>query len=166
LDDDVEFRPDGSQGTYVRWQWRAPFSIAVLPILDARSALLVRSYRHAARSPILEVVKGSGDEDKAPADVAREELRQEIGYEADIIRPMGSVVTDPAFCFHPMHCFVAWGDCRSPVEPESSEVIVSVEKLHLASIPAFIASGEVSDAVTIVLLWQAYWTEPGHAQAG
>src|SRR6185437_6673310 len=81
-DDDVEFRPSGIPGRYVRWKWSAPYSVAVLALLDAHTALLVRNFRHSARQEVSEAVKGFGDVDRSPDQVAAAELREELGFRA------------------------------------------------------------------------------------
>jgi 8-oxo-dGTP pyrophosphatase MutT (NUDIX family) len=158
-DDEVEFRPLGARGRYVRWQWRSPYSVAVLPLADAQTALLVRNFRHSARREVLEAVKGFGDEARDPAEVAAAELREELGFSTVSLSFLGVTIADPSFAYHPMHCFAATGQIDSPRRPEHSEAIGGVERFALARTPKALVSGEVQDSVTLLLLWQAWQAE-------
>lgn len=157
-DDEVVFEPQGVPGTYVRWQWRAPYSVAVLPVIGRRHALLVEVYRHSARAVSAEAVMGFGDAELDPGAVAGKELAEELGLVVPgELQPTGVVHPDPAFAAHPHHCFIAWlDDVGGDVNPapEPSEVIVGVRSVDLLSArPDF--QDHVRDAVTLVLLHQA-----------
>ncbi|WP_406394072.1 NUDIX hydrolase [Streptomyces sp. NBC_00887] len=167
-DDKVVFEPRGVRGTYVRWQWRAPYSVAVLPIIGGRHALLVEVYRHSARAVSAEAVMGFGDAELDPEAVAGKELAQELGLVVPgELWPTGVVHPDPAFAAHPHHCFIAWLDDTeggvSPA-PEPSEVIVGTRSVDLLTArPDF--QDHVRDAVTLVLLHQARDYILGRAEA-
>jgi len=155
-DDEVEFFPAGVRGRYVRWKWRAPYSVAVLPLSDPQTALLVRNFRHSARREVLEAVKGFGDEGRDPAEVAAVELREELGFSADSLSFVGVTVADPSFADHQLHCFLASGRIDGPRRPEQSEAVRGVQRFPLSRTPEALAAGEVQDSVTLLLLWQAY----------
>jgi 8-oxo-dGTP pyrophosphatase MutT (NUDIX family) len=155
-DDDVEFRPLGARGRYVRWQWRAPYSVAVLPFSDPQTALLIRNFRHSARREVLEAIKGFGDKARDPAEVAVAELHEELGFSTLSLSFLGITIADPSFAYHPMHCFTATGQIDGPRRPEHSEAIGGAELFPLARTPEALASGEVQDSVTLLLLWQAW----------
>jgi ADP-ribose pyrophosphatase len=160
-DDEVEFTPLGVRGRYVRWQWRAPYSVAVLPLSDPQTALLVRNFRHSARREVLETIKGFGDGARDPAEVAVAELREELGFSTVSLSFLGVTIADPGFAFHPMHCFTATGQIDGPRSPEHSEAIGAAERFPLARTPEALTSGEVQDSVTLLLLWQAWQAERG-----
>jgi 8-oxo-dGTP pyrophosphatase MutT (NUDIX family) len=154
-DDDVEFLPGGIPGRYLRWRWRARYSVAVLALEDPGTALLVRNFRHSARRDVLEAVKGFGDDTRAPGDVARDELHQELGFHASSLTFLGISVADPGFAYHPMHCFLAAGGIDRQRRPEDSEAIGETVRFAVSRTPEALTSGEVLDAVTLLLLWQA-----------
>jgi ADP-ribose pyrophosphatase len=157
-DDDVEFEPAGTRGRYVRWQWRAPYSVSVLALTDPGTALLVRNFRHSARREVLEAVKGFGDATRSPDDVARAELHEELGFTTDQLVFLGTTFADSAFAHHPLQCFLAMGRIDGLSAPENSEAIGGFAQYSLSRTPQALKSGEVQDSVTLLLLWQAlHW---------
>ncbi|HEX8322057.1 NUDIX hydrolase [Longimicrobium sp.] len=164
-DDFVEFLPQGATGTYLRWEWEAPYSIAVLPILLTGEIILVESFRHSARGTVLEVPKGFGRTGTAPVQIAHEELAEEVGLQSTEIRSAGMIYTDPAFAYAPFHLFVAQGCSGTQARPEESEVIVRSMKYALSEVPGLLAAGTVNDAVTVLLLQQYLLGGLNHEEA-
>ena len=76
---------------------RHPGAAAVLPFLDDERVVLIRQYRHAVGETIVEVPAGKLDGGEPPELCARRELREEIGYEAGALVPLGSILTTPGF---------------------------------------------------------------------
>jgi ADP-ribose diphosphatase len=160
-DDEVKFEPAGAPGRYVRWKWHAPYSVAVLPLADPDTALLIRNFRHSARREVLEAVKGFGVQAREPREIALIELREELGFSADELTFLGVTVADPSFAHQPMHCFLATGRIDSQRTPEASEVIQGVTEFNLARTPQALQTGQILDAVTLLLLWQAHASRVG-----
>ena len=156
FDDDVRFSPSGDEGRYLRWMWRAPYSVAVLPIVDGHYACLIRNFRHSARREVLEAPKGFGAVDRAPSSVACDELLEEAGLIPGELEPLGPLTVDPAFSYYPLHLFIAH-QCRvGTPHPEASETILGTSLVNLADVPDLLRSQRVTDAATLVLLWHAY----------
>ena len=155
-DDIVRFTESDSAGTYVRWRWASPYSVAVLPLRSEGTALLVLNYRHAARSAVLEAVKGFGADKEEPAAVAARELAEELGLQARHIEFVGTVVSDPGFTNHKLHLFIATELSATEGRPESTEVIQGVREVPLHPVAEYLRTGAVQDSVTLVLLEMAY----------
>lgn len=156
-DDDVQFEPAGNRGRYVRWCWRPSYSVAAIALPKQDTSLLVWNFRHSARRVILEAVKGFGDEARSPADVARAELREELGFITDSLVYLGTTFADAAFAYQPMYCYLASGYLGCQPEQESSEAINGYEEFDLRRVPEALSSGELSDSVTLLMLWQAFY---------
>lgn len=143
FDDDVEF-PAGNRGTYVRMQWKAPYSVAVLPVLPNGDYQLIRIFAYAKFDWSLQVPKGMGEPGLEPVALARRELLEEAGMAAEDFELLSRISLDPGFIDNPVWIFRAI-NARAvrPMAPESTEVIAGVEQV--APPP----SGCVSDISTI-----------------
>jgi ADP-ribose pyrophosphatase len=157
FDDEVEFTSSGTSGTYVRWQWTAPYSVAVLPVVGRDEVRLLNSFRHSARQNVTEAVKGFGRVNTPPDQSAREELEEELGLRAGRLEYLGEVVADPAFACHTMHLFIAWECVPVKARPEASEVIHGPQAFCLENVPEVLPQRRITDAVTILLLWESYY---------
>jgi ADP-ribose diphosphatase len=99
--------PDGSLGTHVRTvPARGAAGAAVIPLLDSKVVLL-RHFRHATRRWHLEIPRGFGEEGVSPADQARQELREEIGAEADDLLYLGGFHTNTGAASDQVELFLA-----------------------------------------------------------
>jgi 8-oxo-dGTP pyrophosphatase MutT (NUDIX family) len=155
-DDDVRFESSGTVGTYLRWAWNSPFSVAVLPV-HGNNVTLIRTFRHSARRLVLEAPKGFGVDGSSPADIARQELKEETGLVAGDLMPLYAVTVDPAFAYLPMYLFIAKNCVQGASSPELSESIVSVEVHDREQVLAELTSDhDPVDAATRLLLLESY----------
>ncbi len=154
-DDEIEFLPQKIKGTYVRWSWNVPYSVAVLPMISPDTGVLIRSFRHSARKLILEVPKGFGEKNKEPVEIAKMELKEETGLICGAIDYKGMVFTDPAFAYHPMHLFIAWDCLEGQSNNEESEVIFESVPLKINHVDKLFSEGLLQDAITLLLVRMA-----------
>ncbi|MBV8530736.1 MAG: NUDIX hydrolase [Candidatus Eremiobacteraeota bacterium] len=131
-------------------------SLAIVAIPSPGEIVLVRQYRHPARSTLWEVPAGVVKGGEALIEGARRELREETGYTAGRLRPIGSVWTTPGFCSEVMHFFVA--DELVAGEPAFDED----ERIEVGSFThqaawRLVANG-TADAKTVLAL---FWLQGG-----
>ncbi len=146
---DVE-APDGSH--LQRDVLRHPGAVAVVPVLDDGRAVLVRQWRAAVDSTVLEIPAGLRDVDGEPTEgTAHRELAEEVGYRTG--RPLVllcSSWTSVGLLDETCDIFLATGlqpcdDGRQGAEEQA----MTIEHVALADVPALVASGEIRDAKTI-----------------
>ena len=125
--------------------------VNVIPLTADQHVVMVRQYRHGIRDLTLEVPAGLMDAgDRSPAEAAGRELREETGYAASAVVPLGVVHPNPAILNNRCHMFVAH-DVRcvgAPCWDETEEI--GVETVPLSHIPKLIQEGEISNALTLV----------------
>lgn len=154
LDEEAVRFPDGSTGTLD--VVRHPGASAVLPFLgdpagDDPPVLLIRQYRHAAGTWLLEVPAGRLDAGEDPESCARRELAEETGCTARQMDRMTTILTTPGFSNERIHLFIATGLTRGEAAREADEFIEPV-MLPLSEALRRIANGEIVDAKTIVAI--------------
>jgi len=123
-------------------------SVVVVPMTDRETVLLVRQWRQATGEWLLEAPAGRMEEGEKPEDTAQRELREETGFSAKVLRPLGGFWTAPGLFTEYMYAFVATGLRRAPLPQDPGEG-VSVEEVRLDEVPGMIESGAIRDAKTI-----------------
>ena len=146
--DDVEL-PNGHRSTFEIIEHGGGVCIVAQPERD--SIVLVRQYRPAIGSYLLEVPAGKLERGEDPAQCAVRELREETGYRCDRIRKAWSFYTAPGFCSELLHLFVAEGLSRGEASPEENEAI-DVEVVPVVHALKMVDRGEIIDAKTEIAL--------------
>jgi ADP-ribose pyrophosphatase len=134
-------------------------AVAVLPVLDDGSIVLIRNYRFAVDEHLLEVPAGMLEPGEPPAACAARELREETGYTAAGIEELGRFYTGPGTTDEVMHTYLATGLTAGGQDLEAYEEI-TVQPVTEAAAREMILSGELHDGKTIAAL-TLYWLKRG-----
>ena len=124
--------------------------INVIPITPAGQVVLIRQFRHGIEQVTLEIPGGMVDNGETdPAGAAARELREETGYAAESLIPIGVVTPNPAILNNHCHTYLAH-NARQVSKPhfDGSEDI-ALELVDLAQIPHLIRSGGISHGLVI-----------------
>lgn len=136
-------------------------SLAILATPEPGQLVLVQQYRHPAGALLWEVPAGTAEPGEAAIAGALRELREETGYTAGRIRPIGSVWTTPGFCSEVMHFFHATELTPGPTAFDDDERI-EVKIFSIDAAWRLVAQG-VADAKTILAL---FWLQGGEDKIG
>ena len=150
---EAEFEgPDG--GHFKRDIVHHPGAVSVVPLLDDGRVVLVRQFRAPVNGDILEIPAGKRDvEGEDPSLTAKRELEEEVGLRAEKVELLLDFYNSPGFCDEHSFAYLATGltECeRAPVGPE--EAAMTIEYIRLDDVPDLIASGELTDAKSIIAL--------------
>ena len=132
-----------------------PGAAAVVPMKEDGTVILIRQYRHAAGGYIYEIPAGKLHPGEDPKLCAARELQEEIGYRADSLELLTSVLTTPGFTDEVIHIYKGTGLTKGKQDLDHDEVIEIVE-LPLEKALAQIIDGTIRDGKTIVGLQTAY----------
>jgi ADP-ribose pyrophosphatase len=125
-----------------------PGAVAILPVFDDGTIVLVRQFRYAVGRTILEVPAGTREPGEPDEETARRELREEVGLDATTIEPLARFFISPGWCNEELVVFRATGLREIGAQPEADEDL-EIVRVSPHDIPALIASGEIADAKTI-----------------
>lgn len=145
--------PDGAERTKPAIRHRG--AVIVVPLLEqpGRSprVLLVRNDRVVIGSALLECPAGGIDEGEGPAEAAERELREESGYQAASLYPLGRFYTSPGMSDEVMHAFVASGliHVGQSLQPNES---MTVHKHTAGELLEMIDNGRLTDGKTILAI--------------
>lgn len=128
-----------------------PGAVAILPVLEDGSMLLVRQFRYAIGREILEVPAGTREPGE-PADVtALRELEEETGKRAGRIELLTRFYISPGWCNEQIVIYRAHDLVDTGTHFDDDEVI-DIVQVRPEEIPDLVASGEIADAKTITAL--------------
>jgi nudix-type nucleoside diphosphatase (YffH/AdpP family) len=154
-------RHDGSWQRETREVYTSASGAAVLLYnLEKRTVLLTRQFRIGARVAghhgfLIEAAAGVLD-GASPEDCARKEIREETGYQVERVDKVMELFASPGSLTERVHYFVAEYDPTLRAGPGGGKADegedIEVLELSFEDALARVASGEIVDAKTVVLL--------------
>jgi ADP-ribose pyrophosphatase len=141
--------PDGRQSDFEII--RHPGGAAVLPVLSDGRVLLIRQFRPTIGEMIYEIPAGRLEPEESADDCAGRELREEAGYSAAQLLPLGGLWSTVGFCDEYIHLFLA---CDLTIVEQNLEPdeIIDLCPMTLAEALEKVASGEILDGKTQLAL--------------
>lgn len=134
---------------------RHPGAAAVVPIDDRGRVILVRQYRHATASWLLEVPAGKLDHaGESPEACALREVEEETGHRANDLVSLGWIWTTPGFTDEKIWLYLARDLTPTRASLQDDEVL-TVETMPLAEAVRRAVSGEIVDAKSVCALLRA-----------
>ena len=124
-----------------------PGAVAIVAVDDG-DIVLVRQYRYAAKSEILEIPAGTLEVYEDPYACAVRELQEETGYAASEWSKLLSSYMAPGYSNEVIHFYIAEGLTPVGSNPEEDESI-TVEKISFGKVLEMIESNEIRDSKTI-----------------
>ncbi|MCL6106960.1 MAG: NUDIX hydrolase [Actinobacteria bacterium] len=155
--DEVEL-PDGRRAG--REIVEHPGAAVIVPIDDNDNVYLVRQYRDAAGSELLELPAGKLKPGEDPLDCARREFLEELCLEAASWSYLASFYSSPGFCDEILHCYLAQRLSPGNAEADREEFL---EPIVMPLEPVDTILHDVKDAKTFagLLLARKYLAAQG-----
>ena len=123
-------------------------AVAIVPMLDHEKIVLVRQFRQPAGAVLLEIPAGTLDKGEDPADCARRELVEEIGYFPEKLTEMFHSYLAPGYSTEMLHTFLA-EDLRKARENRDLDEFIEIVPVNLRDAVEMINTGEIVDAKSI-----------------
>jgi 8-oxo-dGTP pyrophosphatase MutT (NUDIX family) len=157
--------------TFVRWIVQHPGAVAAVPVEDGPDGpqvILVRQWRPVMRDFLLEVPAGKLDVPGEPTDDAMaRELAEEIQQQPGRLVKLAEFWNSPGFSSELTHVYIALdlSPCDRPEAAKEEEQDMTIERFPLADTGRLIATGEITDAKTIIglALAEKYLAQEGSA---
>jgi ADP-ribose pyrophosphatase len=125
-----------------------PGAVAIVPLLDRETIVLVEQYRTATGKLLLEIPAGTLNPPETPEDCANRELREETGYTAENLEHLVTGYSAPGYSTEKVHIYLATGLTYSGQRLEEDEAI-QTQNISLKDLGQKILNGEVEDLKTV-----------------
>ncbi|MEB3355050.1 MAG: NUDIX hydrolase [Cyanobacteriota bacterium] len=132
--------PMGVEGTF--GVIRHPGASLAVPVLDDGRVVVLRQYRFAVATRLLEFPAGTLDPGETPLSTMQRELQEEAGYSAERWDPLGAMLPCPGYSDEVIHLFLA-RDLKPLDEPPAGDDDEDLEVLLMtpSELDASLASG-------------------------
>lgn len=161
---DLEFS-NGERRRYERLHGRGHGAVAVVPMLDEETVLLVREYAAGVHRYELGLVKGRMDPGETPEQAADRELKEEAGYGARRIEVLRALSLAPTYMSHQTWVVLArdlYPERLPGDEPEELEVV----PWRLDALDELVLREDCSEGRSIAALFIAREHLRRHARGG
>jgi ADP-ribose pyrophosphatase len=129
-----------------------PGAVVVVPLTEERNVIMVRQFRAAVETELLEVPAGKRDVAGERTEVtARRELAEEVGQSAGRIELLACFYNSPGFSDELSWLYLARD--LSPVDLDRQgheEQLMTVEEVPLDGVVGLISAGRIIDAKSII----------------
>lgn len=130
-----------------------PGAVAIIPLLDKNTIILVEQHRAAAGKTLLEIPAGTLQPPETPEECARRELTEETGYEAKTLKKLAGGYSAPGYSSEKIHIYLATDLTYTQQNPEEDEIITT-RKINLKTLQQMIQNQEIEDLKTIAAILQ------------
>lgn len=130
-------------------------AVAIVPITKEKEIVLVKQFRKATESVLLEIPAGKLEINEQPVECAARELKEETGFYSEEMEHVIEYFSSPGFTNEKVHIFIANEVIYGEATPEEDEYI-DIVKVDFNEAMNMIKNGEIIDGKTIIGIIMAY----------
>ncbi len=144
--------PDGKEA--IREIVRHPGAVCVIPVTDNNEVIMVRQYRYAFETAMLEIPAGKLEPGEDPFEAVQRELEEESGVIAKKIEYLGEIFTTVAIFDEKIHAYLATELEFKDAHPDEDEFL-EVVRIPLEKLVEMVMNGEIRDSKTQIAILKA-----------
>ena len=152
FEDDV-VQPDGNPGKYAYFE-QIP-GVNIIALDSNNSIYFLRQHRYVVKKELMQLPVGGILEGEDPAEVAKNELKEETGITAKTWKKLGKFYVAPSLETTWLEVYLATDLDISDVghiHQEGNESILEVTKFSLEEVKKMMKDGEIEDGLTLAAL--------------
>ena len=124
-------------------------AVTIIAVTNDNKVILVKQYRHPVKKELYELPAGKLDLNLDPLSTAKQELREETGYEAKVLKDVIQCYTTPGFSNERMHFFVA-KDLTKTKQNLDHDEFIDVLEVDSRSVIEMIKEGKIEDVKSLL----------------
>ena len=128
--------------------------VCIMPVDSDGNVYLVRQYRCAFDSEVLELPAGKLEKGEDTLEAAKRELQEETGFSADEIISLGEYWPTVGYCSEKIYLYLAKGLTAGQTHFDSDEFI-SCEKIPFTELVQMCKDGRIPDGKTQIAVLKA-----------
>lgn len=128
-------------------------AVCIAATLDGQNYFTVDQFRYGVDRILTEFPAGKIDLGETPLEAAHRELREEIGYKAKTLIPLGKVYSSPAMLSEILYLYYAT-DLEFVGQNLDDDEDLVIKTFSLNELHAKVLNNEIDDAKTIGLLYR------------
>lgn len=143
-----------------------PDWVNILPLTPDGQIVMIRQFRHGTDRVSLEIPGGLVDpHEKDPLEAAARELREETGFQAEHLEPIGVMSPNPAMMTNRCFSYLATGCHRVGDLVMDAGEDIEVVTVPVAELDDLLCRGEIDHAIVLATI--AFWRArpPRHGSA-
>ncbi|MDV2990238.1 MAG: NUDIX hydrolase [Dehalogenimonas sp.] len=125
-----------------------PPAVAVVAVDENGDLLLVRQYRHAVETELLEIPAGGIDPGETPEEAVRREMQEETGFYPERIERLTGFYSAPGYSTEVLHLFLATELTPARLVAEDTDEITLL-RTSATEIRQMIQNGQIQDSKSI-----------------
>ena len=133
-------------------------SVGIIPIINKKEILLIKQFRHAVDSYLIEIPAGKIENNESPYEAAKRELGEETGY-TGVLKPLTRCFLAPSYDTELMHFFVAENISKLDVPDKMDEdENITNFVVELNDAIKYCYDGTIIDCKTVTAIFLYYFT--------
>jgi len=125
-----------------------PGAVAIVPLLNDKTILMIKQYRHPAGEFLFEIPAGTLEKNESAEKCAYRELIEETGYRAEKLKKLTSCYLTPGYSDEFIQIFLA-SDLKKTRQKLEDDEFIEVLFLSIKEVKEKIKNGSIKDAKTI-----------------
>lgn len=130
-------------------------AVGIVALDEGDNILLVEQFRKPMERQLLEIPAGTREKGEDALTCARRELREETGYRAQELVPLGGFYSSPGFLMEYLELFLSTQLIWDPL-PAMRDEVIGVKRIPLEEALELVARGRICDAKSIIGLLMAW----------
>ena len=126
--------------------------VNVVPVTSDGQLVCIRQWRPGTRKLELEIPGGIVDPNESPEVAAARELREETGYSATTLIPLGSMAPNPAILNNRCYFFAAFDVRPTHTQALDEGEAITVSLVEVEDVPQLIREGMIQNGVIVAAL--------------